>query len=432
MPFTLTMPKLSPTMESGVIAKWHKKEGDFVEAGELLLEVATDKATVEHSALDEGYLRKIVAAEGSEVEVNHPIAIFTAKKDEKIEGYQAETVITDTTEKKEVEEEKTAVAKETPKAEKATPSLHQPLFQPEPPLEKYTFDRPIGPAPERLIASPLARRLAKEKGLDLAAVKGSGPGQRIMSRDLEKAPQTGAIAFGHREAPKEQPGSYEEVTLSPMRKAISKRLQESKSFIPHFYVQQTVNAEALVQAHAQLKELGIKVTYNDLAIRACALALKGHPVINSGYNSVNQTVIQFKTIDISIAVSVEGGLITPIIRHADYKNVVEISTEVKALARRAKEGKLEEHEYKGGSFTVSNLGMFGVTDFQGIINPPQAALIAISGIKDAPVVKESKIVPGKQMNITLSADHRVIDGVAAAEFVNTVMYFLENPLSLVL
>lgn len=415
-------------METGTIAKWLKKEGDFVDAGDALLEVATDKATVEHEALDPGYLRKILIKEGQEAAVNQAIAVFTEKKEESIEGYQPESIVIKEEELAPVAaaaEPQAAKAVEKPKVQRA-----EPRFEPAPPLTGYTFDRKRETA-GRVKASPLAKRLAQEQGLDISAIKGSGPGERIVSRDLEKAPKSGMLSLIPTEAPSIPPGSFEEIPLTPMRRVIAQRLQESKSFIPHFYVTQTIDAEPLIALREQLKKLDLGVTYNDLAIRASALALRRHPEINSGFNSVNQSVIQFQTIDISVAVSVEGGLITPIIRHADYKTVAEIAAEVKALAKKAKEGKLEEHEYKGGSFTVSNLGMYGVTEFKGIINPPQAALLAVSGIQEVPVVKNGQIVPGKNLNLTLSVDHRVIDGVAAAHFMQTIKFFFENPVSLI-
>lgn len=430
MPFTLTMPKLSPTMEEGILVKWHKAVGDFVESGELILEVATDKATVEYNALDSGWLRKIIVTEGQGAAVNQAIAVFTEEKKESIEGYQptgiapkAESPIPELTQKAE---------KAPTPTTKATTSLQQPAFVPELPLEKYKFERPTQVLQDRVVASPLARKLAKEKGLDLTSIKGSGPDQRIVSHDLELAQPLGVLGFIPRKEPTVSPGTYEEEQLSTMRKVIGQRLQESKSFIPHFYVQQAVDAQPLVAVRSQLGNFDLKISVNDFILRACALALRQHPVVNSGFNSVNQSLIRFKTIDIAVAVSVQGGIITPIIRHADYKNLGEISAEVKSLAKRAKEGKLEPQEYKGGSFTISNLGMYGVSNFQAIINPPQAAILAISGIQDTPVVKNGAIVPGKVMNLTLSADHRVIDGVAAAEFLRTLQKFLENPAALLI
>lgn len=425
MPFTLTMPKLSPTMEEGTIAKWHKKEGDYVDAGALLLEIATDKATVEHNALDEGWLRKILIPEGAVAAINQAIAIFTEKENENIEEYLAE-------QKPQVAKKETLEIKSAGKQERIaqTESLptQQPAFFPEEPLPFH----PPSLTEEPIKASPLAKRLAKKKGLDLTTVTGSGPGGRISSKDLDKAQPLGLVTFGRRESPKEAPGSYVEIPLSPMRKTIARRLQESKSFIPHFYVKQTVNAEALISLREQLKSYDLFVTFNDMILRGCALALREHLGVNCGFNSVNQTIIQFKTIDISVAVTVEAGLITPIIRHADYKNLGQISVEMKSLAEKARTMRLKEQEYKGGSFCLSNLGMFGITGFTAVINPPQAAILAIGGIQDTAVVKGGQVVPGKTLELTLSADHRVIDGALAAQFIKTVQQLLENPVALTL
>ncbi len=431
MPFTLTMPKLSPTMEEGTIVKWHKKVGDAVQAGDVLLEVATDKATVEYNALDEGWLRQILVQEGQEATVNQAIAVMTAEQNESIEGYQP-TGTAPTAEAQPQESPSTAATttekpSEPSKKKESGGVLQQPQFVPEQPLKDYTFEYPTDRLEKRVRASPLAKKIAKEKGLDLSSVKGTGPQQRITSRDLEKAPSLGPAHLQRRQTPDLPPGSYEETPLSPMRKVIGQRLQESKSFIPHFYVTQVIDAEALVNVREQLKNQQVKISINDLIVRACALALRQHPVINSGFNSVNQSIIHFKTIDIAIAVSLESGLITPIVRHADYKNLSEIAVEIRSLAQRAREGKLELQEYKGGSFTISNLGMYGITNFQAIINPPQAAILAVSGIQDVPIVRNGHLVPGKTLHLTLSVDHRVIDGVAAAVFLQTIKKFLENP-----
>lgn len=436
MPFTLTMPKLSPTMEEGTIAKWHKKVGDFVDEGDLLIEVATDKATVEYNAIDKGYLRQQLVKEGEEAVVNQAIAIFTEKADESIEGYTPEG-IKQAAPAEAVhqikEESKEEAAPTKPAAAKAAVgTMQQPEFIPVAPLEDYTFERPEIEPGERLKASPLARKIAKEQGLDLATVKGSGPGGRIVKADLERAQPLGDFAFGRREYPTETPGSYDEEALTPMRKVISRRLQESKTFVPHFYVNQTVDAGALVALREQLANLGLKVSFNDCIVRACALALRKHPGVNSGFNSVNNSIIHFKTIDVAVAVTLPTGLITPIIRHTDYKNLGEISQEIKSLAARAKAGKLETQEYQGGSFTVSNLGMYGVTDFAAIINPPQSCILAVGGIADTPIVKNGQVIPGKTMNITLSVDHRVVDGALAAEYIRTVKFYLENPACLIL
>lgn len=430
MPTTVTMPKLSPTMEEGTVATWHKKEGEHVEAGELLLEISTDKATLEYMALDAGWLKKILIPNGKTANVNEAIAIFTENKDDSIEGYvptgevkkqaaapaQKEQTTSETTTEAPVTQEKVAYAK--------------PRFQPEPELQNYSFNFPAENE-NKLFSTPLARTIAKEKNLDISSVKGTGPGGRIVKADLEQAQKLSDFSFRSK-LPTETPGSYEEIELTPIRKVIAQRLQESKSFIPHVYVDQNVNVEALVSLRDQLKALGQNITLNTFMIKAVAFALRKHPNLNSGFNSVNNTVIRFKTIDISVAVVLEAGLITPIIRHADYKNLGELSVEMKSLATRAKEGKLNPEEYKGGSITISNMGMYGVSGFTAIINPPQAAILAVSGINDEPVVKNGVVVPGKVMKITLSVDHRVVDGVAAAQFIKTIQFYLENPAALLL
>ncbi len=423
------MPKLSPTMEEGTIAKWHKKVGDHVKSGDLIVEVATDKATVEYNALDEGYLRKILIPDGGAAIVNQPIAIFTEKANESIEGYKPEGVQPSAPAPKTEKNEAAKGESLAPASSKAAAgaAMQQPAFVPEPPLEKYDFEFPTSGPKGRTPASPLAKKLAKEKGLDLATVKGSGPGGRVTSRDLDLAQPDQTVSFGAREAPTILPGVFEEAALSPMRKVIAQRLQQAKSFIPHIYVRQEIDADPIYQAREQLKNGNVKVTFNDFVIRACALSLREHPNTNSGFDSMNQSIILFKTIDISVAVTVEGGLITPIVRHADYKNLGEISVEVKELAARARIGKLKPEEYKGGSFTISNLGMFGVTDFAAIINPPQSCILAIGGIEECPRVKNGSVIAGRRMNLVLSADHRVVDGAEAAKFIKTVQKYLESP-----
>lgn len=416
-------------MEEGTIAKWHKKEGDKVSSGELLVEVATDKATVEYNALDEGYLRKILVPNGGGAVINQPIAVFTVKADESIEGYKpagVEPAAVQASVAPTAAKEGAAPAAQTP-VKAAAGTMQQPIFAPEPPLEKYEFEYPAGAPQARVAASPLAKKLAKEKGLDLTSVKGTGPGGRITSRDLDLAQPDQMVNFGHREVPTVAPGTYEEMALTPMRKVIAQRLQQAKTFIPHIYVRQEIDVAALVEAREQLKNGNLKVSFNDFVIRACALALREHPNTNSGFDSGKQEIILFKTIDISVAVSIEGGLITPILRHADYKNLGEISVEVKELATRARLGKLKPEEYKGGSFTISNMGMYGITDFCAIINPPQSCILAIGGIEDCARVKNGAVVAGKRMNLILSADHRVVDGAEAAKFIKSVQKYLENP-----
>lgn len=428
MPFTLTMPKLSPTMEEGTVAKWRKKEGDFVKTGEVVFEIATDKATVEHAVLDSGYLRKIIIKEGESAIVNQPVAVFTEKKDESIEGYKPEGAAP------KAAAPAAAVAKpaETTAAPAAavTGGLAQPAFVPEPPLKDYEF--PSAAKSGYIPASPLAKKLAKEKGIDLSTVKGSGPGHRVVSSDIDLGQPDLAVTFGSQKRPELAPGTFEEEKLSPIRKVIAQRLQAAKTFIPHFYVTMEVRAEKLLETREQLKKIGHRISVNDFVVRASALALREHPEVNSGFNSANQTLIRFKTIDISIAVALPEGLITPIVRHADYKNLGEIAAEIKHLAQKAKDHKLMHEEYVGGSFTVSNLGMYGVSDFVGIINPPQGALLAVGSIEDRAIVEDNKVVPGKVMRLTLSGDHRVIDGAVGAQFLLSIKKFLENPASLII
>ncbi|MBS3904543.1 MAG: pyruvate dehydrogenase complex dihydrolipoamide acetyltransferase [Simkania sp.] len=428
MPFTLTMPKLSPTMESGTITKWCKKVGDHVKAGDVLFEVATDKATVEHNAIDAGFLRKILIEEGQDAIVNQAVAVFTEKADESIEGYKPEGMVPVAASDEQPATVNAAVKSTVEPAVRAvTGGFQQPAFVAEPPLESYHFPESGDMVYGRMPASPLARKLAKEKGIDLTTVKGSGPNKRIMARDIDLGQPDAVVAFGRTETPEIAPGTYELQPLSPMRKLIAQRLQESKTFIPHFYVSQDIRCDALHAVREQLKQCGIKVSFNDLVIRAVALALREHPDVNSGFDSVKQAIIAFKTIDISVAVSVQGGLITPIVRHADFKNIGDISAEVKVLAAKAKTGKLERQEYVGGSFTISNMGMYGISDFAAIINPPQAAILAVAGIEERPVVDGGSIVIGKVMRLTLSVDHRVIDGALGAQFLKTLQKFLENP-----
>jgi pyruvate dehydrogenase E2 component (dihydrolipoamide acetyltransferase) len=432
MPFTLTMPKLSPTMEEGTIVKWHKRESEFVKAGDVLFEVTTDKATVEHQALDEGWLRKILVKEGEMAIVNQAIAIFTEKKDESIEGYKPEGELPKKAKPEPAAAKEEVSTKEAVPISKVAGAMQQPAFVPEPPLAKYSFSGPQGEITGRIPVSPLARKIAKEKGIDLTTVKGSGPHGRIMSRDLDLGQPAAVVTFGRRETPTTAPGTYEEVPLSPIRKVIAQRLQEAKTFIPHFYCTQEVLVDKMVSLRAELSTAGLKISFNDFIIRASALALREHPVVNAGFNSVTNAIIRFKTIDIAIAVSIESGLITPIVRHADYKNIGQLSQEIKVLATRARDGKLSKEEYTGGSFTVSNLGMYGISEFVAIINPPQAAILSIGGIEDKPVIKDGQIVAGKTMKLTLSADHRALDGADAAKFLKTLQKHLENPSLLLL
>ena len=271
-----------------------------------------------------------------------------------------------------------------------------PRLLPDPPLEIQKSKGETARS-DRSVASPLAKKLAKERGLDLSTVKGSGPGNGTVSRDLSLAQPAGIVAFGREESAKER-GSYEEESLSPIRKVIAQRIQDAKTFIPHFYVSMKSMPEPMLTLREQLESADIKVTINDIIVRASALALRKHPEVNSGFHAGTNSIIRFKTVDISVAVSLPS-VITPIIRHADFKNLGELSLEIEALAARAKDGKLDPHEYKGGSFTISNLGMYGVSEFVAVVNPPQAAILAVSGIHRVPVVTDGKIIVGEEMTL---------------------------------
>lgn len=443
MSFLLTMPKLSPTMTVGTIAKWHVHEGEKIASGALLLDISTDKATIEHYALDGGWLRRIVIPEGGEAEVNQAIALFTETENEDISNWTpplAPSVVAAAKEKEQsakagVSTPAEGVQEGQPPAKTGVPSTRiEPRFTAEPPLtpSQWHFAPARGEVPAHVVASPLARKLAKEQNLDLASVQGSGPSGRVVSGDLKLAQPLSRPSAKRFETPQIPPGSFHLIPLSPMRKVIGKRLQESKSFIPHFYVRQTLSADQLVSMRQQLEQAGMKLTFNDFILRGVALTLRAMPEMNRGFDSAEQAMIQFETVDVSVAVGFPEGLITPILRHADYKTLSELSLEMKELSKRAKEGDLLPHEYQGGSFTISNLGMYGVDDFLPVINPPQAAILGVGAIRDAAVVKGGAVVCGKEMTLVLAADHRVVDGATGADFMRRLRQVLENPAMLIL
>lgn len=438
MPFTVTLPKLSPTMEEGVIAKWHKAVGDTIQPGEILIEVATDKATMEYQALDGGVLREILVPEGSEALVNQPIAICTEKAGESIQGYEPRwsgegppKATSPEFETQKESQEKTSSNTSIPSAKGAS-GMQQPAFRAAAPPSGWEAPKSSSLEGGRLRASPLAKKIAQEKGLSLEGIQGTGPDGRIVERDLAKASSASRIRFAVGTLPTTPPGGSHVEKLSPMRKAIGDRLQQSKTFIPHFYLSMDVDAAALVQCRAQLATWGVKVSINDFVVRATALTLKQHPEVNSGFDTTVPGIIRFESIDLSVAVAIPDGLITPIVRHADHLSLGQIATEVKSLAGRAREGKLQPEEYQGGSFTISNLGMYGVAEFQAILNPPQAAILGVSAVLDHPVIREGAVVPGKVMRLTLSVDHRVVDGALAAEFLKSLKQALEAPAGLLL
>ena len=385
MPIILTMPKLSPTMEAGTLAKWHVKEGEEVQVDQLLMEVSTDKATVEYNAIDSGFIRKIIVQEGGDAKVNQPIAILTETKDEDISNVQLQ--------------------------ESKKPQI---LSQ----VEVKVQEEPKVQPSQKIFASPLAKVMAKEKGLDLTNVIGTGPSGRIMSRDLANLSKQPPAAMGD---------SFLKEQLTPIRKVIAERLQQAKATIPHFYVKEEIDATQLIASRHQLKEQGLPITLNDLIVKGAALALKKHMDVNCGFDPQDKTILRFQTIDISIAVDSPLGLITPIITRTDQKSVTEISEDVKGLVRKAKAGKLQPHEFQGGSFTVSNLGMFGTLEFSAIINPPQGAILAVGAAIAKPRFINETLQKRDILTVTLSVDHRVIDGALAARFLNTLKMILESP-----
>lgn len=424
----LKMPKLSPTMEVGTIVKWYKQSGDKIEFGDILVEISTDKAVLEHTASEEGWFREIIAQSGEKMAIGTPIAIISSEKDE---PYNLEELLP------KVSSSTSSITEDTEipplvvptDAKASVPTMAVVGFKPEPPLsalltlKQNSYKSPI---------SPLAKRIAKEKNLDVSGIQGSGPGGRIVKKDLENAPLKSIAGFGYPEAPEVCPGSYHEECLSPIREVIAERLQASKTFIPHFYVRQKVYATPLLALLKELQSQGIKLSINDCIVRACALALKEFPNVNSGFNSIDNKLVRFETIDISIAVAIPDGIITPIVRCADRKNIGMISAEIKSLAAKARSQSLKEEEYKGGSFCISNLGMTGITEFTAIIHPPQAAILAVGSIIEEAVVLDGEITAGSTCMLTLSVDHRVIDGYPAAQFIKRIQKILESPSVLLL
>jgi pyruvate dehydrogenase E2 component (dihydrolipoamide acetyltransferase) len=407
MPIEILMPALSPTMTEGNLVKWHKKEGDAVKAGEILAEIETDKATMEVEAVDEGKVGKIIVPEGTEnVKVNEVIALL-------------------------LEEGEDASALAKVKIEKA-PVLVEALKIPEkkPDLKVVAHGAPAG---SRVFATPLARRIAEEKNLNLASLSGSGPRGRIVRADVEFANVSSVAAAPSVSLSGYEP-EYEVIAPSTMRKVIAKRLVEAKSTIPHFYVSMDCQIDALLKAREQINARAngaYKLSVNDFIIKACGLTLKQIPEANSSW--INDQIYQYTSADVAVAVSIEGGLITPVVRHAEVKGLAEISKEMKDLAARAREGKLKPEEFQGGTFSLSNMGMYGVKDFSAIINPPQACILAIGSGERRPVVqKDGTLAAATVMTCTLSVDHRVVDGALGAHFLKAFKDLIENPVMMIL
>ena len=425
MAVEILMPALSPTMEEGTLAKWLVKVGDKVKSGQIIAEIETDKATMEFEAVDEGIISQLLVAAGTAgVKVNTPIAVI-------------------------VEEGESLSAAPKPAAPVAAVSA---------PVAVASAMPVAAPAAKgqgaRVFASPLARRLALDKGLDLSGLSGSGPHGRIVKADVEgsnalasvktsAAPATTAAAPAKGAMPTGMTAetvmkmyadrAYTEVTLDGMRRTIAARLTEAKQTIPHFYLRREVRLDALVafreQMNKGLESRGIKLSLNDFIIKACALALQAVPNANAVW--AGDRILKLKPSDVAVAVAVDGGLFTPVLRDADSKTLSALSAEMKDLAARAKTKKLSPHEYQGGSFAISNLGMMGVENFDAVINPPHGAILAVgAGIKKPVVLKDNSIGVATVMSMTLSVDHRVIDGALGAEFLKVVVELLENPVAM--
>lgn len=420
----LEMPKLSPTMEEGQISVWHKKKGDAVAVDDLLAEVETDKATMEYRSFDKGTLLEILAPAGSLVKLGQPVAILGAQ------GEDVSALVASAGAPAAAPQAPPAAVAPSPAAPAAMPA-------PPPPVE-LPATTPAAPpsATGRVKASPYVRKLARESGLSLAGVEGSGPGGRIVARDLERlpppAPTQAAVAPGELLAPESRP-------LSMMRKAIARRLSESKRDVPHFYLTIDVDADALHHLRAQINaDLAAghaggdapKVSFNDLVIKASAIALGRVPECNAQFTP--DAILVHRRVDISVAVAVAEGLVTPVVRDADRKSVLAISAEVRDLATRAKAKKLRPDEMANGTFSISNLGMYGIDAFAAVINPPEGAILAVGQVRREPVVKGESVVPGRRLAMTLSCDHRVVDGAVGATFLKALRGIIEHPTQILL
>nr|WP_321510241.1 pyruvate dehydrogenase complex dihydrolipoamide acetyltransferase [uncultured Celeribacter sp.] len=439
MAIELLMPALSPTMEEGTLAKWLVKEGDEISSGDVIAEIETDKATMEFEAVDEGVMGKILVAEGTEgVKVNDPIAILLEEGED---ASAMDDMGADASKADAAPAPAAAPASDTaPKADASASAAATPAPA-----------APVAASGERIFASPLARRIAAQKGLDLTAIKGSGPKGRIVKADVEAAdaaPKTEAkqpaaaapIAASAPAGPSAETvikmyegRDYEEIKLDGMRKTIAARLSEAKQTIPHFYLRRDIQLDALLKFRAELNHQltgkGVKLSVNDFIIKAVANALQEVPTANAVW--AGDRVLQLKPSDVAVAVAVEGGLFTPVLKDADMKSLSALSKEMKDLAHRARDRKLAPHEYQGGSFAISNLGMFGIDNFDAIVNPPHAGILAVgAGVKKPVVGEDGEVKVATVMSVTMSVDHRVIDGALGAELLKAIVDNLENPVAM--
>ncbi|MDX1671128.1 MAG: pyruvate dehydrogenase complex dihydrolipoamide acetyltransferase [Balneolaceae bacterium] len=430
----IEMPKLSDTMEEGVIAKWNVKEGDKVDRGDIIAEVETDKATMEVEVFDAGTVLKILADEGEAVPLGRPMAII-GEEDEDISDMLEEIESQKGTAAGEKKEEQEKEAKKEGEKEETVEKAEEEKAKPEERKEKPTKEEERfatiiggleGNGEQRIKASPLARKMAEDRGIELSRVEGSGPEGRIIKRDIESYEPTARTA-----AAAETTREDKEIRVSQMRKTIARRLGESKYTSPHYYETVDIDVENLVAARNQVNDsIEGKISFNDIIVKAAAMALRGHPMINSSWKE--DTILQHGDIHVAFAVAVEEGLLTPVIRNTDQKGLRQISKESRELAEKARNKKLQPDQMEGSTFTVSNLGMYNIESFTAIINPPNACILAVGTIRDVPVVKNGEVVPGKRMKMTLSSDHRIVDGVTAAEFLETLSSYLQNPLAMLL
>ena len=432
MALIITMPRLSDTMTEGVVAKWHAKIGDQITEGMLLAEIETDKATMDFEAFpgQEGVLLYVGVQEGQTAPVDAILAILGAA------GEDVSVLVAGGAAAAKAD----ASLIEVPAPEPAAASAPAPVSH-SAPVPAQPSANPVAtaslnataPSDARLKASPLARSLASEYGLSIASIQGTGDGGRITKSDVERSltlatVEPNAVSAAAVSYPS---SGYVDTPVSQMRKTIAKRLAESKFTAPHFYLTIAVDMSAATAARAEInKEGDVKISYNDLVVKSVAKALKKHPAVNSAW--MGDSVRTNFDVHVGIAVAVEDGLLVPVVRHADAKGLAEISAEVRGFATKAKEKKLQPSDWSGNTFTISNLGMFGIEEFTAIINPPDAAILAVGGVQDVPVVKNGQVQAGQVMKMTLSCDHRVIDGVTGAAFLNTVKGYLERPLSLIL
>ena len=432
MAIPVEMPKMSDTMEEGVLVAWTAEEGATVSAGDVIAQVETDKATMDLEVYDDGVLLKRVIEEGEAVPIGGLIAIL-GNAGEDISSMLAKY-------------QGSSTAPVAPSAPVPTPDVSVSAATPAGGIPSGDGATAVAVSQTvstgRIKASPLARRIATEHAIDLQTVPGSGPEGRIVKRDVEKAIEVVSVpglAIGAETASSTQVDStaYESTRISQMRKTIARRLSESKFTAPHFYLTVDVDMEKAFGFRKQLNELALgqgrsKISFNDLITKSCALALRQHTYVNASYMDQEGEIRLHNEVHVAIAVAVDEGLVTPVVRNADQKGLAQIAEETKELAGRARDRKLQPAEFEGSTFTTSNLGMFGIEEFTAIINPPNACILAIGAIRDVPIVKEGELVAGRRMKLTLSSDHRVVDGATGAQFLNTVKEYLQDPMNLLL